>query len=78
MRIKGLTEKQKKLKQIKLKFVILPRKCMYCNDTIFMEKMWRVKRKILVGLPFLEHYVRECNYYCQECIHTAEELIEET
>ena len=61
---------QKRLKAIKLKYVFSPTKCRCCKEEYKKEKMWMVHRyganKVVV----------ECRY-CQNCMHSAEDVLNE-
>ena len=64
------TFEQRRLDAIKLKFYIFPTECDCCRGTVKLEKMWTVRR-------YTED--RRCRnfYYCQECMHSAEDVLKE-
>ena len=65
-----LDKEQKRLKAIKLKYVLFPTKCACCGKEYKREKMWQVYRYDMLGLDYKWHY-------CQNCMHSAEEVLYE-
>lgn len=61
---------QKRLKAIKLKYVLFPTKCDCCGEKYKREKMWQLYR---YGVNKTWHKW----YYCQRCMHSAEEVLNE-
>ena len=63
-------KEKKRLKAIKLKYVLFPTKCSCCNKEYKREKMWQI-------------YLDDVNqtwtkwHYCQNCMHSAEEVLKE-
>ena len=62
-------KEQKRLKAIKLKYVLFPTKCNCCGEIYKREKMWQVYRYAMSGM-YKWHY-------CQNCMHSAEEVLYE-
>ena len=62
-------KEQKRLKAIKLKYVLFPKKCDCCGETYKREKMWQVYRYDMLGASKW--------HYCQNCMHSAEEVLYE-
>ena len=65
-----VNREQKRLKAIKLKYFFFGRECASCGEKFKREKMWRVYR---YGIN------QTCHpwYYCQNCMHSAEEVLYE-
>lgn len=63
-------KEQKRLKSIKLKYVLFPTKCDYCEEEYKREKMWQLYR---YGANKRWHEW----HYCQRCMHSAEEVLNE-
>lgn len=63
-------KEQKRLKAIKLKYVLFPTKCDYCEEKYKREKMWQLYR---YGANKRWHEW----HYCQRCMHSAEEVLNE-
>jgi hypothetical protein len=63
-------KEQKRLRAIKLRYVLFPKKCKCCGEEYALEKMWSVNR---YGINAV------CNtwYYCQNCMHSAEDVLNE-
>lgn len=65
-----IDKNQKRLNAIKLKYVIFPTKCNCCGKEYVREKMWRVFR-------WGENMTSVKWNYCQRCMHSAEEVLNE-
>ena len=65
-----VNKKQKRLKAIKLKYVLFPTKCECCGEEYKREKMWQLYR---YGINETYHKW----HYCQNCMHSAEEVLHE-
>ena len=63
-------KEKKRLEAIKLRLVLFPTKCRCCNEEFVWERMWRVHR---YGI---NKTCVEWNY-CQECMHSQEEVLHE-
>lgn len=63
-------KEKKRLKAIKLKYVLFSTKCMHCGEEYKREKMWRV---FLYG-PYDAWYK---HHYCQKCMHSAKDVLTE-
>jgi len=63
-------KEKKRLKAIKLKYVLVPTKCDCCEEKYKREKMWQFNRW---GLNKTIHKW----HYCQNCMHSAEEVLNE-
>lgn len=63
-------KKQKRLKAIKLKYVLFPTKCRCCGEEYKREKMWQFYRYGVNNMRFEWHY-------CQNCMHSAEDVLNE-
>ena len=63
-------KEQKRLKAIKLKYVLFPTKCKCCGEEYKREKMWQLYRYGINKTWNKWHY-------CQNCIHSAEEVLHE-
>ena len=63
-------KEQKRLKAIKLKYVLSPTKCDCCGEEYKREKMWQFYR---YGINESWHKW----HYCQNCMHSAEEVLHE-
>lgn len=63
-----VVEWNRRLRAVKLRWVLFSKKCQCCGDFISREKIyvvpqWDRKRTV-------ENY-----YYCQECVHSKEEVL---
>lgn len=65
-----IDQEQKRLKYIKLKYVLFPTRCSCCKNKYKKEKMWQVHR---YGVNKTVH--KWC--YCQNCMHSAKEVLNE-
>lgn len=65
-----IDKEQKRLKAIKLKYVLFPTKCSCCKEEYKREKMWQLYR---YGINKTWHK----HYYCQNCMHSAKEVLHE-
>jgi hypothetical protein len=65
-----VSQEQLRLKEIKLKRVFWVTKCESCGNLFKKEKMWHVKRW---GI----NRTHWSFYYCQNCMHSAEEVLNE-
>lgn len=65
-----VNREQKRLKAIKLKYVLSPTECNCCGNEYKREKMWRLYR---YGIN--KSYNKR--YYCQNCMHSAKEVLNE-
>lgn len=63
-------KEQKRLKAIKLKYVLFSTKCDCCGNEYKREKMWRFER---YGINKTWHTW----HYCQNCMHSAEDVLNE-
>ena len=63
-------KEEKRLKAIKLKFVLFPTKCACCGEEHKREKMWQLYR---YGINATFHKW----HYCQKCMHSAEDVLHE-
>lgn len=63
-------KEQKRLKAIKLKYVLFPTKCNCCGEVYKREKMWQVYCYAAMTGMYKWHY-------CQNCMHSAEEVLYE-
>lgn len=63
-------KEHKRLKAIKLKYVLFPTKCSCCGKVYFGDKMWNLYR---YGIKKTWHKW----HYCQMCMHSAEEVLNE-
>lgn len=63
-------KEQKRLKAIKLKYVLFPTKCNCCGEEYKREKMWQLYR---YGVNKTWH----AWHYCQNCMHSAKEVLNE-
>lgn len=63
-------KEQKRLKAIKLKYVLFPTKCDCCGEEYKLEKMWQFDRW------GINKSVRRW-HFCQNCMHSAEEVLNE-
>lgn len=62
------TVKEKRLRAIKSKFMILARQCECCKEEVSFETMWEVKRWGVNNRIYLWNY-------CKRCMHTAEDVL---
>ena len=62
--------KNKRLKAVKPRFMLLPTKCESCHQEIYFEKMWKVSRWGMNQAVCTWHY-------CKNCMHSAEEVLKE-
>lgn len=65
-----VNKEKKRIKAIKLRFMILPKKCQRCGEEFYFEKMWKALRW---GMNETCHEW----HYCQNCMHSAEEVLDE-
>lgn len=65
-----IDRERKRLKAIKLKYVLFPAKCDCCGEEYTREKMWQFYRYEANKLSYK-------HYYCQNCMHSAEEVLHE-
>ena len=65
-----IDKEQKRLKAIKLKYVLFPTKCDCCGEEYKREKMWQLYR---YGINKTWHK----RHYCQNCMRSAKEVLHE-
>ena len=63
-------KEQKRLKAIKLRYILFPKECNCCRKKYKNEKMWRVKR-YGIDEPIINYY------YCQSCMHSPQDVLNE-
>lgn len=61
---------KKRLKAIKLKYVLFSTKCECCGEEHKREKMWKLFR---YGINETKHK----RFYCQNCMKSAEDVLNE-